>query len=228
MSFDVSFNPVTLATKNGVEEGQLVLVNQGITAILAPADANAQGEMSWYLHSGFGPCEAEGVIFADLGAAEAWVRARLEHAKAFGSSSSDQAEPTGSEAPLRPLRVLIVEDNAIHALQLEDLISRLGYDVVETVASGSQAIAAAQTLHPDLVFMDVQLAGGTDGIAAAQAIHERFAIPCVFVTGFTDPETLAKIEQVMPLELLSKPVNATALTAALLKAAQLRGCNRLS
>jgi CheY-like chemotaxis protein len=194
MPHDVTFSPVSLATKHGLEDAQLVLVEGGILAILV----HAESEESWYLQAGFGSCETEGILFPDLGAAEAWVQERLQkHANWVVLSRSDQLEPHRDEAPSRLLRILIVEDNSLHALYLESHIGQLGYEVVDTVASGPQAIAAAATHHPDLVFMDVQLAGGTDGIAAARTIHERFGIPSVFVTGLTDPATRARMEQVI-------------------------------
>ena len=124
-----------------------------------------------------------------------------------------------SKAP-SPLRILIVEDDGVHALYLESHIRKLGYEVVDTVASGPQAIAAVAAHHPDIVFMDVKLAGDMDGIEAAQRIHKEFDIPSVFVTGLTDPETRARIVQVNPLELLPKPLTSMAITAALQKASE--------
>src|ERR687885_1499176 len=229
MSHDVTFSPVCLATKEGLEEAQLALVEGGILAILVRADAAESTEGCWYLQTGFGPCEAEGVLFPDLGAVKTWVRQRLhEHPDWTAPSRSGQPEPKRAEASSRALRILIVEDDSIHALSLERHISLLGYEVVATVASGPQAIAAAATHHPDLVFMDVRLAGGTNGIAAARTIHERFGIPSIFVTGFTDPATLARIEEVKPLELLVKPIDSVAITAALRRASELRRHNALS
>ena len=229
MPHNVTFSPVCLATKEGLEEAQLVLAEGGILAILVRADAAESTEGCWYLQTGFGPCEAEGVLFPDLGAVETWVRQRLhEHPDWAVPSRSDQPEPKRAEAPSRALRILIVEDSSVHAVYLERHITQLGYEVVDTVASGPQAIAAAATHHPDLVFMDVRLAGDTDGIAAARTIHEQFGTPSIFVTGFTDPATLAGIEQVKPLELLVKPIDSVAITAALQRASELRGRNALS
>ena len=227
MPHNVTFSPVCLATKEGLEEAQLVLAEGGILAILVRAEAAESTGGCWYLQTGFGPCEAEGVLFPDLGAVETWVRQRLhEHPDWAAPSRSGQLEPTRAEAPSRALRILVVEDNSVHALCLEKHISRLGYEVVDTVASGPQAIAAAATHHPDLVFMDVRLAGGTDGIAAARTIHERFGIPSIFVTGFTDPATLAGIEEVRPLELLVKPIDSATITAALQRASDRRPHSR--
>ena len=229
MSRNVTFSPVSLTTRDGVEDARLALVDQGITAILVRAEGAEADEESWYLLTGFGPCEAEGILFASLSEAETWVRGCLqERSSSAVSFQSDRCEAHRSEAPSRSLRILIVEDDSLHALYLQSHIGQLGYEVVDTVASEPQAVAATATHHPDLVFMDVRLAGGTDGIAAARTIYERFGIPSVFVTGFTDPATRARMERVKPLELLTKPVTSVAITAALQKAAELRARNRLS
>src|SRR5919205_1255449 len=137
MPYNVTFSPVCLATKEGLEEAQLVLAEGGILAILVRADAAESTEGCWYLQTGFGPCEAEGVLFPDLTAAETWVRQRLdEHPDWAAPSRSDQLEPKRAEAPSHALRILVVEDDSLHALYLERHISQLGYEVVDTVTSG--------------------------------------------------------------------------------------------
>src|SRR5919199_3330844 len=140
MPYNLTFSPVCLATKEGLEEAQLALVEGGILAILVRAEAAESTEGCWYLQTGFGPCEAEGVLFPDLGAVKTWVRQRLhEHLDWAAPSRSGEPEPKRAEAPSRALRILIVEDDSIHALSLERHIGQLGYEVIATVASGPQA-----------------------------------------------------------------------------------------
>lgn len=231
MPFDIHFSPLSLATRDGGEDAQLVLVEGRLAAILAriAREVTDTGEDGWFLQAGFGPCEAEGILFPGLGAAEVWVREQLRE-KSRWAPPIRSGQPGFGERPaetLRPLRVLIVEDNGVHALDLEGHIRDLGHEVVETAPSAPDAVAAAAIHRPDLVFMDVRLADGTDGIKAARAIHDRLGIPSVFITGLTDSGTLARIAQVKPLELLVKPTSAPAVTAALRRAAELRACNRL-
>src|SRR5919199_5503077 len=134
MPYNVTFSPVCLATKEGLEEAQLVLAEGGILAILVRAEAAESTAGCWYLQTGFGPCEAEGVLFPDLGAVKTWVRQRLhEHPDWAVPSRSGQLEPKRDEAPSRALRILVVEDDSVHALCLEKHISQLGYEVVDTV-----------------------------------------------------------------------------------------------
>ena len=112
--------------------------------------------------------------------------------------------------PQAPLRILIVEDDAITALCFEDAASALGHVVVDVVDKGSEAIAAAEKHRPDLVLMDVSLRDGTDGVEAAKAIRCSSDIPSIFVTGNSDPSTLARTKAARPLlDPLIKPVSST-------------------
>jgi CheY-like chemotaxis protein len=79
-------------------------------------------------------------------------------------------------------RILVVEDEAVVAMSECFVLESLGYQVTSSVASGEQAIAAAERECPDLVLMDVRLQGRMSGVDAAREIHRRFGIPIVFVT----------------------------------------------
>lgn len=105
-------------------------------------------------------------------------------------------------------RVLIVEDEAITALHLESLVSQLGYEVCSVEATGEGAIAAAAAHKPDLVLMDVRLAGELDGIAAAMRIRREFGIPSLLVTAYTDPGTRERAKTCDSIGMLSKPYTA--------------------
>src|ERR687887_197338 len=87
----------------------------------------------------------------------------------------------------RPLRVLVVEDHALIALDLKHLIGEMGGTVVGAPASAEQGLELARTLRPDIVLMDVRLAGVMDGIDAAQALP---GTALVFITGNTDAMTM--------------------------------------
>ena len=79
-------------------------------------------------------------------------------------------------------RILIVEDEAITALDEQECLEELGYEVVGIVDSGEDAIAKSGELRPDLVFMDITLATEMTGQEAAWQIREKFNIPVIFVT----------------------------------------------
>ena len=102
-------------------------------------------------------------------------------------------------------RILIVEDEAIVARDIAQQLAMLGYEPVAQTPRGEEALVLAEQLRPDLVLMDIQLAGEMDGIAAAQAIRERFAIPVVFLTAFVGDATLERAKVTEPFGYIIKP-----------------------
>jgi two-component system, response regulator PdtaR len=80
------------------------------------------------------------------------------------------------------MKILIVEDNALVALDLEQQVTDAGHTVVGIADTASKAIGLAAEHGADLALMDVSLADGSCGIYAALALKERFGIPSIFVT----------------------------------------------
>jgi CheY-like chemotaxis protein len=117
-----------------------------------------------------------------------------------------------------PLQLLIVEDEPIIALALHLMVTRLGYVVLATVASGEDAIHHVQALRPDLVLMDIGLQGAMGGIAVAEHIRMQWQIPSVFITAYTDARTLVKAERAQPLGYLWKPFEVCEVEATLKQA----------
>jgi CheY-like chemotaxis protein len=79
--------------------------------------------------------------------------------------------------------ILIVEDNAIVAFALQRALTHLGYNIIEPVDSGEEAVEIATAQRPDLVLMDVTLAGNMDGITAAENIRTKALMPVIYLTG---------------------------------------------
>jgi chemotaxis response regulator CheB len=102
-------------------------------------------------------------------------------------------------------RVMIVEDEWLLASELERQFTELGYTVVGTVASGEQALSIALSAAPDIVLMDVGLAGKMKGTEAAVRFWEEFQVPIIFLTARADQETLAAAQASMPYAFLAKP-----------------------
>jgi signal transduction histidine kinase len=123
--------------------------------------------------------------------------------------------------PITKPTILIVEDEAIVARDIEYQLLALGYQSMGTVTSGEQAILRAGDWHPDLVLMDIQLSGAMDGIAAAQAIRTQFALPVVFLTAFDADAILERAKLTEPFGYILKPFSErelrTVLTMALYK-----------
>jgi PAS domain S-box-containing protein len=106
---------------------------------------------------------------------------------------------------------LLVEDEVIVAMDLQQRLTRLGYEVVGTAVSGEEAIQRAGALAPDLILMDIRLRGPMDGIAAAATIRQRFHIPVVYLTAHSDTATLTRAKVTEPFGYLLKSVEDRAI-----------------
>ena len=132
-------------------------------------------------------------------------------------SNLESARRTGNSKD-KP-RVLIVEDDAMIAWDMSLSLEAAGFEVCGIVSNGTAALERASDAGPDVVLMDVNLKEGMDGIETARAIRERRAdTPIIFVTGFGDPETSARIRAVNPNGYLLKPVMPEELEAAIVRA----------
>ena len=102
-------------------------------------------------------------------------------------------------------RIIVVEDEAIVAADLEECLTRLGYEVPAVVSRGDQAIEKADQLKPDLILMDIILDGDMDGIEAAEIIQNRFEIPILYLTAHADSSTLERAKKTAPFGYILKP-----------------------
>src|SRR5258706_500654 len=89
-------------------------------------------------------------------------------------------------------RILIVEDSFIVAYHLQTTLESEGHIVVGKCDSGEKAIELAETLHPDLVLMDIMINGKMDGIATAFFLKKQYNIPIVYITALTDKDTISR------------------------------------
>jgi len=104
-------------------------------------------------------------------------------------------------------KVLIVEDEAIHAMALAEALPGWGFRVVDIADSGEDAVRAAEAHRPDVALLDVHIRGSIDGLGAAREIAGRLGIPVIFMTGLDDEETLAAARELKPLAVLVKPLD---------------------
>ncbi|MFB6357285.1 MAG: response regulator, partial [bacterium] len=100
--------------------------------------------------------------------------------------------------------VLVVEDEGIVAKNLENLIEKNGYEVIDTVPTGEGALEIVDAEKPDLVLMDIRLGGELDGTETAQRIFDEYSIPIVYLTAHSDPETVQQAEETEPFGFLTK------------------------
>jgi two-component system, response regulator PdtaR len=116
------------------------------------------------------------------------------------------------------MRVLIVEDEVIVAMHLAMLVVELGHEVCARVASATDAVARADALRPDVVLMDIRLAGGSSGVDAARELHTRQALRCIFLSANLDEPTRTALLPCDPIDFIGKPVLPILLQRALQKA----------
>lgn len=123
-------------------------------------------------------------------------------------------------------RVLIVEDEAVVALDLEETLQALGHEVVGRCDTAASATRAALERRPDLVLMDIRLRDGSDGVAAGDHIGRAMGLPVVYLTAHSDEETFARAGRTLPYGFLRKPVDEVNLRIAVELAVNRAGATR--
>lgn len=104
-----------------------------------------------------------------------------------------------------PIKILIVEDEAAIAMELQLRVTEMGHTALGPAARGARALALAEREQPHLALMDINLTGPQDGVATAILLRERFGVPVIFVTAYSNPETVARAKPAQPLGWLVKP-----------------------
>jgi DNA-binding NarL/FixJ family response regulator len=104
------------------------------------------------------------------------------------------------------MKVLIVEDDVLIAMDLEFLVESFGHRVCAVAASSEEAIAQADRHRPDVTLMDIRLADGSSGIDAAREIHRRYGVRCIFLSANLDAATRAAVDWYEPIGFLGKPI----------------------
>jgi len=102
-------------------------------------------------------------------------------------------------------KIFIVEDEAIVAESLNDQLEGLGYIVTGNAPSGEEALRNIKNNLPNLVLMDIMLEGEMDGVETAQQIRELYGIPVIFLSAYSDSETLGRAKLTEPFGYLIKP-----------------------
>ena len=112
--------------------------------------------------------------------------------------------------------ILIVEDEGLIALEMMEFLMREGFQVLEPVPSGEEAIErCGQNPRPNLILMDVHLMGKIDGIDAARKIREQYSVPVIILTACTDGITGMRLKELAPEGYLVKPSTREELLGAI-------------
>jgi DNA-binding NarL/FixJ family response regulator len=115
------------------------------------------------------------------------------------------APDRGGGASTASQRVLLVEDENLVALEMEQWLVEAGHEVIGIVSSAEAAIDVAEQRLPDMIVMDIRLAGHRDGVYAAQQIYASLGIRSLFSSAHADDWTRLRAAPAKPLGWLGKP-----------------------
>jgi two-component system cell cycle sensor histidine kinase/response regulator CckA len=115
----------------------------------------------------------------------------------------------------RKLAILLVEDERIIAMDIQLTLNELGYDAYGIASSADEAISIASSRCPDLVLLDIRIAGNLDGIETARLLKTRFRVPVVFLTAHADAAIIERAKSAEPFGYLLKPVKPGELHSAI-------------
>lgn len=110
-------------------------------------------------------------------------------------------------------RILIVEDDLLVASQIEAALTDAGFEVAGIASTGNEALHLARVQSPDLVVMDIRLAGDRDGIDTALEMFDLHGIRCIFASAYSDQDAQRRAAPAAPLGWLQKPYTMSSLTA---------------
>jgi len=115
----------------------------------------------------------------------------------------------------QPPKVMVVEDEAIIALDIQRQLTTAGFTVAGKAQTAEGAFREIEREHPDIVLMDIRLRGEMDGVQAAAIIRSRYSLPVVYLTAHTDGATLKRAQDTEPFGFLVKPLVNASLKAAI-------------
>lgn len=115
---------------------------------------------------------------------------------------------------MQKLRILLADDEALIRLDLREMLTEAGHEIVCEAANGQEAVQLAQELHPDIVIMDVKMPV-MDGLTAAQQITEDEIAPVLLLTAYSQQDIVARATEAGVIAYLVKPVREQQLFPAI-------------
>jgi len=114
---------------------------------------------------------------------------------------------------MKKTRVTIVEDEIIIAMSLKQQLESEGYEIIDLIATGEDALMKIAERKPDFILMDINLRGSLDGISTMRMVQEKLSIPFAFMTGYNNQDLLESARALKPAGILLKPINISELGA---------------
>ncbi len=121
------------------------------------------------------------------------------------STKEERKEMTNFKPEISPVKILVVEDEAIIAMDIQLILQKMGFLDLEVVCSGEESIQKVAEHKPHLVLMDIKLRGKLNGIEAAKSIYYDYKVPVVYITAFGDENTLKNANGSARFGFITKP-----------------------
>lgn len=115
---------------------------------------------------------------------------------------------------MQKLRILLADDEALIRLDLREMLTEAGHEIVGEADNGQEAVQLVQELHPDIVIMDVKMPV-MDGLTAAQQITEAEIAPVLLLTAYSQQDIVARATEAGVIAYLVKPVREQQLFPAI-------------
>jgi DNA-binding LytR/AlgR family response regulator len=117
---------------------------------------------------------------------------------------------------MEAMKILVVEDDFIIAEDIAQILQNAGYTITNILARGEEVLNAIETQEPDLILLDITLAGKKSGIEVGEEIHKNYQkIPFIYLTSYTDQSTVEKAKYTFPAAYMTKPFDERDLEIAI-------------
>jgi DNA-binding LytR/AlgR family response regulator len=116
---------------------------------------------------------------------------------------------------MKKTSILIVEDEVIIAKDLALTLTKLDYNIVGHCISGEEVLAMVGEKKPDVILMDIMLKGEMTGIDAAKEVKKKYSVPVIFITAYSDEDSISRVNSASPFGYIVKPFKANDLRATI-------------
>lgn len=114
------------------------------------------------------------------------------------------------------IKILIIEDESIVALDIKRIVKKFGYEVTDTVTNFESAINSVKKNRPDIILSDINLNSDKDGIDIIETIHKVEFIPTIYITAYSDEFTIQRAIKTNPMGYILKPFRKEDIKSTLL------------
>lgn len=119
--------------------------------------------------------------------------------------ASDEPQVVSGRSANKHVNILIVEDEALVASLIREVLEESGFTISGVAGSGPEAMSLAEQNRPRLALVDIRLMGPMDGVEVARRLNDRFAVRSIFLSGWADTDTEERAKSAQPLGFLRKP-----------------------